>query len=282
MHRSLLRIAYVPLMLAVGNGIAIAWVARGLPLAGLLPLLLIAILASFGAERLAPYDVQDRRAHGDTGRDLLHATVNEALTACVVMSIPLLSGLSPFHGLWPAHWPLFGQWLLAVAVADAGLTWVHWASHHNRWLWKFHAVHHSVQRLYGLNGLMKHPIHQLVETAVAVAPLLLLGMPQPVGALLGFSVALQLLLQHANVDVRLGPLRHVLAVGPVHRHHHQKWAGIGDVNFGLFTTVWDRLLGTLVDDPGRRFRSTDYGIGTRPDYPKAYGAQLIEPFRRRG
>jgi sterol desaturase/sphingolipid hydroxylase (fatty acid hydroxylase superfamily) len=107
------------------------------------------------------------------------------------------------------------------------------------------------------------------------------GLPEPVAALLAFAVALQLMLQHSNADIRLGPLRRWLALAPVHRFHHQKWAGVGDVNFGLFTTIWDRLLGTLVDDPLRRFVPGDFGIGTEPDYPQAYLQQLMRPFQRK-
>ncbi|MEG0881835.1 MAG: hypothetical protein RSH52_11275, partial [Janthinobacterium sp.] len=31
--------------------------------------------------------------------------------------------------------------------------------------------------------------------------------------------------------------------------------------------------------PGYRMRGEDLGIGSRPDYPVAYGPQLLEPFR---
>lgn len=126
---------------------------------------------------------------------------------------------------------------------------------------------------------MKHPIHQAIETTAGATPLILAGMPLEVGMLLGFAVATQLLLQHSNVDMRIGPLRHILALAPVHRFHHQRDGHVGDVNFGLFTTIWDRLLGTARFEPGRRIGAGDVGIGDRPDYPEAYGAQLLQPFR---
>ena len=87
-------------------------------------------------------------------------------------------------------------------------------------------------------------------------PLLLLGIPERVMAVLAFAVAVQLLLQHANVDMRMGPLRHVFAWAPLHRFHHMKYGTAGDVNFGLFLTCWDRLLGTCFDAP-------DYRCGAR-------------------
>lgn len=105
-------------------------------------------------------------------------------------------------------------------MADLGITLAHYVSHRAEWLWRLHAVHHSVERMYGFNGLMKHPLHQAIETAAGTAPLVVVGMPLDVGALLGFAVAIQLLLQHSNVDMRAGPLAYLWAVAPGHRHHH--------------------------------------------------------------
>jgi hypothetical protein len=48
-------------------------------------------------------------------------------------------------------------------------------------------------------------------------PLILIGMPSQVAVLLSFAVGLQLLLQHSNVDMCIGPLRYIWAVAPVHR-----------------------------------------------------------------
>ena len=279
MTRRLLQCLYAPAMLIGWNAAAIACIAHGLSLTVLVPLLLLAVGASFAAERMAPYEPAWNLPRQDGWRDVAHAVVNESLGAAALAAIPLVAVLRPWPGIWPEHWPLVGQWLLAVLTADAGITLGHWASHRFAVLWRFHAVHHSVERLYGLNGLMKHPLHQAFEALLGVAPLVLAGMPVDVAALLAFAIAVQLLLQHANVDMRIGPLRHVLALAPVHRFHHRRDAETGNVNFGLFTTLWDRLLGTAVDDPGLRFQPGDFGIGDRPDYPRAYLAQLLEPFR---
>ena len=100
-----------------------------------------------------------------------------------------------------------GQLIIAILIADFGITTVHLVSHRVGWMWRLHAVHHSIRRSYGLNGLMKHPLHQSLETIGGVAPLLLLGMPVHVAASLAGCVAIQLLMQHSNVAYRVGPLR---------------------------------------------------------------------------
>ena len=66
---------------------------------------------------------------------------------------------------------------------------------------------------------------------------------------------------------------------PGHRHHHLAHKVKGDVNFGLFTMLWDHLLGTFVKDRPQP-RDGELGVAGRPDYPVGYSAQLVEPFRR--
>ena len=277
------RIWYAPLFLFGFLGLAMWMIGvRQWTPVWLLVLLLPAIACSFLVEAWLPYESAWNRDHGDRRRDLAHALVNEALNVAGLAAIPLLAAALPSPGLWPAQAPFWAQVLLAVVVADLGITLMHWLSH--RWspLWRLHAVHHSVRRMYGFNGLMKHPLHQGVEALGGVLPLLLLGMPQDVAAVLAFAIAVQLLLQHSNVDLQPpAALGRVMAWAPVHRYHHLRYGRAGDVNFGLFFTVWDRLLGTAFDGRGVRLRSEDLGIGSRPDFPNAYLAQLIEPFRSR-
>lgn len=267
-------------MLLGVNGLAILWVSRGWAHVGLAPLLLAAIALSFIAERCIPYQPVWNEDHGDHGRDLAHALVNEALSAGSLLLLPFLSGTLARGDLWPHEWPFPLQVIAAVLLMDAGVTLAHLASHKLSWLWRFHAVHHSVERLYGFNGLMKHPLHQLIEMTAGVAPLLALGLPLEVAVILAFATAIQLLLQHSNADYRVGALRYLFALNEGHRFHHRRGAALGDVNFGLFTLIWDHLLGTFrMDSPGR-FREDEIGLDGPADYPLGYLDQLRKPFRR--
>lgn len=275
---ALVRYGYVPLMLLGVNGAAITLMAADCSILWLLLLLALAISLSFAAERTVPYHRPWNAPLGDRGRDLAHAVVNEGLPLLSLATFPLIAQLAAADR-WPTDWPFLLQVLFAILVADAGLTLAHYVSHRSAVLWRFHAVHHSVKRFYGFNGLMKHPLHQSAETHVALAPLLVIGIPVPVAGALTLAVAVQLLLQHSNADYRVGPLKHVLALNEAHRFHHLKWPGIGDVNFGLFTLIWDHALRTHSYDPGRAFTSDDLGMAAKPHYPVRYLAQLAEPFR---
>lgn len=280
MMRSFLRWAYPPLMLVGFNGLAIAAIAGDESHVLLLGFLVAAIAASFTVERLIPYERDWNAPHDDRERDIVHALVNETLALGAVLALPALASVATVVNLWPHRLPFVAQVLGTVLVFDFGITIAHWLSH--RWgpLWRLHAVHHSVKRAYGLNGLMKHPLHQAVELSFGIAPLLLIGIPERVAWALAFAAAIQLLMQHSNADYRVGPLRAWLSLNEGHRFHHLKWGGVGDVNFGLFTLLYDRLLlNTFSYDPARRFTSDDLGIGKEPNFPSGYLDQLAEPFR---
>ena len=217
--RSVIKIVFVPIMLLGFNGMAVWIVYSENAWLWLLPLLLAAISTSFLAERYIPYENAWNRNQGDAGRDLIYAIAYEGSVYLSVALIPILALLVPSSDLWPSGWPLWGQLLFAVIIADFGITLCHYASHRVEWIWRFHAPHHSVIRMYGLNGLIKHPFHQTLETAAGTIPLLLIGMPVEIGLLLGFAITVQLLLQHSNTDMQIGPLRYVLALAPLHRFH---------------------------------------------------------------
>lgn len=275
-----MRYLYAPAFFFGFIGLALYLVGEGVSLIALPALLPLAILLAFLAERLWPYRPGWNESHGDGARDLVHALVNETLNALGIAAVPLVTLWLPHLDLWPTAWPLVLQLLVALLIADLGITLVHVASHRSPLLWRLHAVHHSVTRMYGFNGLMKHPLHQMLEALGGTLPLLLLGIPLEVAALLAFAIAIQLLLQHSNVDMRIGALRHLFAWAPLHRLHHLKYGTAGDVNFALFFSVWDRLLGTALHLPDCALAEDDLGIGDRPDYPVGYFDQLAEPFRR--
>lgn len=275
----LIRTLYLPLFLLIGNGVAVYWISEGYAKPWLIAWVLLFVGFSFLAEKLTPYDTAFNTPVGDQKRDTLHAIINESLTIAGLFMLPFIDGPLTVMSIWPNDWPLALELLLAILIADVGISLAHYASHRWRLLWRLHAVHHSVKRMYGFNGLMKHPLHQLIETTAGVAPLLLIGAPAEVMTLLATAVALQLLLQHSNVAYYAGPLKFVLAINAVHRFHHLNTAEEGDVNFGLFTTFTDHLLGTWYYDDARVIGSNDLGIASEPDYPISYMLQLLEPLR---
>jgi sterol desaturase/sphingolipid hydroxylase (fatty acid hydroxylase superfamily) len=280
--RTAVRYGYAPFMMLGINAAAFFAVINGHYLL-LAPILLTAILATTYAERVSPCHDEWNHDHGDHAAHVWHAVVHETQNILGVLLIPLIQWT--FHlktgsliGIWPRDWPILEQWLLAVLLVDFNLTFLHYLSHRYSFLWRLHSVHHGVGRLVGLNGLVRHPLHQLTDMALGSAPLILLGMPIEVSVLMAFSISVQLVIQHSNVDYALGPFRNHLSLGRIHHLHHTNWGKEGDVNFGLFLTLWDRLLGTFNPEPPRAITARDMGIDEVPNFPKSYREQLAFPF----
>jgi sterol desaturase/sphingolipid hydroxylase (fatty acid hydroxylase superfamily) len=284
--RAIVRYGYAPFMM-LGLTAAAYLVVSELAVAGdnpwaylwLAPLLVLAYVTAFGAEKIAPFfdEWNDHHEHGDTPTTVLHILVYEYQSIVGVVLIPVICWLFPFQGLWPTQWPLWAQVIVAFVISDFMFMIMHYISHRYAPLWRLHAVHHGVGRLYGMNGVMRHPLHQVIDMVIANAPLVIIGMPVPVAVMLGFMISITLIVQHSNVDARLGPLQKHFSIGRIHHLHHVNWGTEGDCNFGLLLTIWDRLLGTFHEKPPREITAKDLGVDEVPNFPKGYVEQFLFP-----
>lgn len=281
--RSIVRYGYAPFML-LGMTTSAYWIvtsARTIyDFFWLAPLLALAYGTAFAAERIAPFfdEWNDHSQYGDTRANVLHTIAYEWSSLTGVLLIPLMVWLFPFQGIWPTAWPQWCQVVLAFLIADFAFMMIHFLSHRYSPLWRLHAVHHGVGRLYGFNGVIRHPLHQTIDMLVGTAPLVILGMPQDVALVLGVVITITLIVQHSNVDTRLGPFEGHLSIGRLHHLHHVNWGTEGDCNFGLLLTAWDKMLGTFKAAPSRPITARDMGIDELPNFPKSFLEQLILPF----
>ena len=132
--------------------------------------------------------------------------------------------------------------ILGAVVGDFFFYVYHRVQH--RWLWKYHAVHHSIRDLSAVNSY-----HHISETVIG---LLFLTIPtslvvSDVGPTLPFAslvLWLHIVWIHSPAKMHFGPLRAFLADNRFHRIHHSLEERHFDKNFGAFTTLWDRLFGT--------------------------------------
>ncbi len=145
-------------------------------------------------------------------------------------------------------------------------------------LWRFHAVHHSAPRLYWLNAGRFHPVDMILSTVLGFTPLMLLGCNQVTLALFMLIGAIHNLFQHANIDVKLGPLNYVFSMAELHRWHHSKLLDEGNANYGGHLAFWDLVFGTRYF-PKDRLPPRDIGITYPPDFPDHLFPQLLSPFQ---
>jgi sterol desaturase/sphingolipid hydroxylase (fatty acid hydroxylase superfamily) len=198
-------------------------------------------------ERYRPFRSSWRSHPTDWKTDLASAGVIIGLVD------PLLKALAPLAMVgWYARldaaplsdWGWGAQTLLVLLWAELAK----YGSHrlHHAWapLWWLHAMHHSSTRLYVVNGLRFHPLNYVLNVAVAVLPLMLLGVSPE--ALLAYLALTQpvVLMQHANIDVRHGWLNRVFSTPEVHRWHHSTQASEANCNFGNALLLWDHVFRT--------------------------------------
>jgi sterol desaturase/sphingolipid hydroxylase (fatty acid hydroxylase superfamily) len=131
---------------------------------------------------------------------------------------------------------------VAVAlVADFWFYWFHRFQH--RFLWRFHAVHHSIREMSASNE-NHHVSEALFNGLFLFIPASLVSWDYPRLPAFVFLGGLLSQYIHSPIDVGFGRLRAVLVDNRFHRIHHSLKREHFDRNFGGFTTIWDRLFGT--------------------------------------
>ena len=163
-----------------------------------------------------------------------------------------------YQGFGPlSRLPGWGQFLAAFLLGDFLLYWIHrWF--HGKQLWRFHAVHHSSEKLDWLSSVRGHPVNDILANAMLLFPFLLLGFGPSAAAGAGPALGIFALLGHADVEWDWGPFRHVIASPVYHRWHHSKDPAAIDKNFASFLPLWDILFDTHYMPVGRK--PEDFGI----------------------
>jgi sterol desaturase/sphingolipid hydroxylase (fatty acid hydroxylase superfamily) len=238
-------------------------------------------------ERVMPFEQQWLRRDSETVNDIAHTLLNKggvqiaaafgatAPMAVATVAHPMMTGVTQ---LWPTGWPLPLQVVLGLVIAELGLYVAHRAAHEILTLWRFHALHHSVERLWVINTGRFHLVDSLFKIALSQLPLYLLGAPLPVFLWIGAVTAFIGLLTHCNIDVRTGPLDWIFSTPRLHRWHHSRVLAEGNTNYGENLVLWDQVFGTYFN-PARR-PPADIGISGR--IADGFLAQLLQPFSARG
>jgi sterol desaturase/sphingolipid hydroxylase (fatty acid hydroxylase superfamily) len=176
---------------------------------------------------------------------------------------------------WIQSIPILAQVLILIFCADFVLYWSHRMFHEVPALWKFHAVHHSVEHMDWMAGSRNHVVQTFVDRCLVMVPLYLLGTTKEALDLYVAFAAFQAVYVHANVGIPLGPLKYILATPQYHHWHHSSQSPAIDTNYAVHMPFYDRLFGTY-HMPGEHWPS-DYGTTKR--LPRTWLGQLLYPFK---
>ena len=240
-------------------------------------------LSLFFLERKMPFYDEWRRPDGQLLSDIGH-TITSKGTVQVLLVFSGVIGLTELlkpvgepapYGIWPREWPFWLQVILGVYVAEFMLYWAHRLGHEVPFLWRFHAVHHSVERLWIINTGRFHFVDSALSITMSLALLALLGAPMEIVQWLSAITAFIGILTHCNVDLKFGPLSYVFNTPELHHWHHSMDLREGNKNYSENVMIWDQLFGTYVNPKDRPPPVT---IGIEEYMPPKFWQQLLWPF----
>ena len=247
----------------------------------------VGAVCAIAAEHIQPHAAFWEKSQNDMWTDAAHAVfseilpppVYEAMVTTGLMFVAVwIAGESGRESLWPSQWNIWAQVALAMVLSEFGQYWWHRLCHENQWFWRFHATHHSPGRLYWLNAARFHPIDTVAAYALQTLPFFLLGAPPAIFALFTVFTAVHGLFQHANIELRLGPLNWLFSMAELHRWHHSRDVRDANTNYGANIIFWDVIFGTRHLPRDREHAPRDVGFEGMPNFPQRYFGQLASPF----
>lgn len=277
-----------PLLLALCLFTTAIGFADGIPVIAFNVTYFTLVLILLFLERVMPHEVEWTKPDGQIWADIAHTLVSKGTVQTLIVFSSVIGlaqlitpmgmpGNGPWPGLWPRAWPMWAQVLLAVVAAEFGLYWAHHIAHKWKPLWRFHAIHHSVKRLWVVNTGRFHFVDAIKSIVPAMAIMAALGAPMEVLTWFSAITAYVGVLTHCNVEMRFGWLSVIFNTPELHRWHHSRDLREGDKNFGENIMLWDWVFGTWFNEK----RRPPVDIGIKDDMPPRFRDQLVWPFKRR-
>ncbi len=251
------------------------------PIAGFFIALAALSVFFWTMESLWPEDSGQRKLRAGAGVDLfywLFSTIGGKIAAAgaATSAIVLILLRVPHHFSIVTQQPLWLQWMEAMLVGDFCGYWTHRTLHEIPALWRFHAIHHSSEKLDWLAAGRVHPLETVINRTLVTIPLFVFGFSPAIPAVYGPFLAIYPIFLHANVRWSYGPLRWIVASPAFHRWHHAADAEALDKNYAGLFPFWDCLFNTAYFPRGEHPKA--YGV-RESAVPKSVYRQFIYPFR---
>ena len=178
--------------------------------------------------------------------------------------------------IWPSHWPLLFQLVLMLIICELPFYWFHRIAHTWTPLWNFHSIHHSVKRVYWNNSGRFHPVDLFFNWFLYFSPLFIFGVSEELIALFLITNGITGLMEHSNIDFKVGHLNRFFNSAELHRWHHSLEHHESNSNYGKVLSIWDQVFGTFYYNDERDVG----GVGVRGDrVPMTFWKQIVYPFK---
>ena len=235
-------------------------------------------------EKLFPLRKDQPIFRAEWQTDFQHFIVNHMIVGFMLLATNLLVhqgfgwAVKTDLQAWIQALPFVWELLLLVLVADLVQYWIHRA-YHETFLWRLHAVHHSIKTMDWMAGSRLHILEVLIMRTFILDTIFVLGFSKEVIDAYIVIVGFQAVFNHCNVNVRLGPLRYIIVTPNFHHWHHSQDKEALDTNYASHFAFLDYLFGTAAKSD--KIWPAQYGV--LGDYvPKGFWAQFKFPFTWKG
>lgn len=243
-------------------------------------ILLAAAIIFIPLETLLPRHKDQKIIRKNLRTDILHAVIGYVFSFAISFLFIVIMW-SLFGPLIPESvkafvlaWPIWVQVIVLMVFGDLYYYWVHRAFHKIPFLWRFHAVHHSIEDLDWLAAHRVHPLDTGLTNSGVIIIALSFGFAPAAMVVYATIFTWHSFLKHSNVNISWGPLRWIFATPAYHHWHHGNQPDAYDKNFSGQLPLWDLVFGTAImtehENPEK------YGVDD--PVPDSFTGQLIYPF----
>jgi len=197
-------------------------------------------------ESRMPYRKDWALPDGQVGVDIGHTILNKGLVQFFIVQLLSLNLIDSSGTTFAQQYPMVLQVVFGLIVSEIGLYAAHRIAHEWPVLWRFHAVHHSVKKLWLVNTGRFHFVDSFASVFASMPFLIFSGISMDAIVWVSAITAYIGILTHCNVDMRCGLLNYVFNTSNLHLWHHSTRVEEGNTNYGENLVLWDQLCGTYL------------------------------------
>lgn len=200
----------------------------------------------------------------DYGRDVLYSLISVVIFASIAVFIFVVykEHTNMYDDISEYGWGYYAfTFVWMFFLHDTYFYWIHRLMHHPRLFKTIHLIHHKSTNPSPWTAYAFHPVEAVLEEGIVV----LIAFTLPVHTT---AVGLFFLFQIVyNVYAHLG---YELYPKKFHKHWLGKWINTSvahnlhhkgfDGNYGIYTLIWDRWMGTLREDYDKTYVETTEGV----------------------
>lgn len=178
---------------------------------------------------------------------VMHLIIHTALAVFIVLLADWCAAQN-FGLVYWFHTGIVMTIVIGVLALDFSSWLVHWVMHKNKWLWRFHLIHHSDNNVDVTTGLRHHPGDSLLRGIFFLLLILVSGAPVYSVMIYQTLVVIATAFTHANINLPKGidnAISYILVSPNMHKVHHHWKQPYTDSNYGATFSIWDQLFRTF-------------------------------------